>query len=201
MFFSNEQNTERMSQLFAEARDFWQLQKKYLSLNTAEVLTRILSAIALWGIIILVGSLVLLFGSFALAFWLGSLLDSNMLGFAIIAAVLALLIFMIYANRVAWIIAPTTRFIVNLLASKLVIPTLEAVTIEKEHTRHQLEQNQEELRTTASTILAPPSEHKDKWENVSNLVQNGFTIFRGVQIGLSAIAAARSFFKIGKRRR
>ena len=77
MLFANEQMTSQMGALLEEGRQYWNLQKKYLGLHTAEVLTRLLSRIALVLILILVGSLVLLFGSFALAFWLGALLDST----------------------------------------------------------------------------------------------------------------------------
>ena len=91
MLFANEQMTSQMGALLEEGRQYWNLQKKYLGLHTAEVLTRLLSRIALVLILILVGSLVLLFGSFALAFWLGALLDSTTLGFCIIAGLLLLL--------------------------------------------------------------------------------------------------------------
>ena len=81
MTFSNEQTTSRMSQLFEQARRYLTLQKDYLSLNSVEILTRLFSAIALAAILILVGFLVILFGSFALAYWIGGMLGSHILGF------------------------------------------------------------------------------------------------------------------------
>ena len=200
MLFASEQTTEQMTHLFSEAQNYWQLQKKYLSLHSSEVLSRLFSTIALWAIFILVGFMILLFASFAVAIWIGQLLDSQIAGFAIIAGVLALGTFLVYVNRMSWIVLPTTRFMVSLLASELIAPTKEAITLEKSHLRQQLNQNEDELRSTASAILSPLPESKNKWENVTQLFQNGLSVYRGIQLGLSVIAAARTLFKKGKRK-
>ena len=39
MLFTSEQLTNRFEQLFHEGREYWDLQKQYLSLHAAEVLT------------------------------------------------------------------------------------------------------------------------------------------------------------------
>lgn len=200
MLFTSQQTTEQMTRLFQEGRSYWQLQKQYLSLHSAEILSQLFSKVALWAILILVGFVVLLFASFALAIWIGGLLDSQMAGFAIIAALLSIGALLVYVNRVSWIVVPTTRFMVKLLASNLLAPTQEAIDIEKQHLRQQLTQNQDEMRSTASNLLTPLPEARNKWENATNLLQNGVSVFRGIQIGLSVIAAARSLFKIGKRK-
>lgn len=201
MTITNEQTTNRMSQLFEQAQRYLSLQKDYLSLNSVEVLTRLFSAIALAAILILAGFMVTLFGSFAIAYWLGDLLGSHILGFAIIAGVLLLCALIVYANRKAWIILPTTRFMVDLLASKLASPTTEGIAIEKEHLRQQLNENQGNIRETANTLLSPLPDARTRWESASNLFQNGMTIFRGLQIGLSAIEAARRVFGGGRRKK
>lgn len=198
MFFNSEQTTTLMGQLFEEARQYFRLQKEYLSLHGTEIMSRLFSTIALWVILILVGFMVLLFGSFALAYWIGDILGSSVLGFAIIAAVLFLGAMLVYVNRVSWIVAPTTRFMVSLFVSNLIVPSQEAIAIEKEHVRQNLEDSQQDLKTTASSILAPLPQPQNKWESFSNLFQHGLTLFRGIQIGMSAIAAARTLFKIGK---
>lgn len=198
MLFSNEQTTAQMSQLFEEARQWWGLQKQYVGLQATEVLTRLFTAIALWGVLILVGSMVLLFGSFALAFWLGGLLDSTTLGFCIIALVLLLAVMLVYANRRSWILVPITRFMVNLLVSSLKVPTQEGILMEKERVGQQLAQNQTDLRESASNLLMPASEPRNAWDHVAFVLQNGMNIFRGVQIGISIVAACRKIF--GKRK-
>ena len=201
MLFANEQMTAQMGQLLDEGRRYWDLQKKYLGLHLAEVLTRLLSTVALVLTLILVGSLVLLFGSFAMAYWLGNLTGSTTLGFGIIAAVLVLIAVVVYANRMSWIVLPTTRFMVSLLASSLAVPSQEGIAMEKAHLSEQLDANQRDMKDTATSLLAPPPESKNRWDTAANLFQNGMSIYRGIQLGVSAIVALRSVFKLGRRRR
>ena len=195
MLFVNEQMTSQMGQLFQEGCRYWDLQKQYLGLHTAEVLTRLLATIALVLILILIGSLVLLFGSFALAYWLGELTGSLLLGFGIIALTLLLIAVVIYANRTNWIVRPTTRFMVGLLASSLTVPTQEGIDMQKAHLREQLNVNEQELKDTASTLLAPIPAAKDRWDSASNLLMNGLSIYRGIQFGVSAVMALRNILK------
>lgn len=201
MFFENGQTTEQMSRLFTEAKQYWTLQKQHLSLQTTEVLTRLLSAIALWAIVILIGSLVLLFASFAIAFWLGGLLGNTVWGFVIIAAVLLVVTLLVYANRTAWIIVPVTRFMVSLFVSSLTSHTREGVAMEKVRVQEKLDESQLQMRETASTLLSPLPEAKNRWDRATGLFQNGMSIYRGLQLGISAIAAFRAIFGRGKRRR
>ena len=201
MLFTNEQTTAQLGQLMEEAQQWWRLQKNYVGLQGTQILTRLFSAIALWAILILVGSMVLLFASFAVAYWLGELLGSTMLGFAIIAATLFLAVMLFYVNRYNWIVKPTTRFMVSLFVSHIAVPTEEGVAMEKEHVRQQLQQSQEQLKDTAGDILTPASEPRSGWEHAGYLLQNGMTIFRGVQIGLGAITAFRKVFKLGRKRK
>jgi hypothetical protein len=196
MLFTSEQLTNRLEQLFHEGRQYWDLQKQYLSLHAAEVLTRLLSTVVLLIVLILVGSMVLLFGSFAVAYWLGELLDSTLLGFAIIAGLLLVISLLVYANRKSWIYIPITRFVVGLLVSSLPSPSQEAVAMEKVHLREKLDENEREIKNTASTLLAPAAPAKNKWGNASNLLQHGLMIYRGVQIGVSIVGALRRVFRV-----
>lgn len=199
--FANEQLTSQMEQLFTEGRNYWNLQKQYLSLHSAEILTRLLSTLVLVLVLLLVGSMVLLFGSFALAFWLGEVLDSSLLGFGIIALVLLLIVILVWANYKVWIVRPITRFVVNLLVSSLTVPSQEAIALEKSHLREQLEDNQRELKETATKLLSPTTQTKSGWDNVATWLQNGLTVYRGIQVGASAIMAIRSIFKLGRKKK
>lgn len=190
-----------MSQLIEQARQYFTLQKNYLSLHGVEILTRLFSAIALAAILILVGFLVILFGSFALAYWIGELLDSQILGFVIIAALLLLTAVLVWANRMAWIVMPTVHFMIGLLATEVVQPTLEGVVAEKKRLEEQLADSQLEMKDNAHQLLVPQPEARNRWEYAINLFHNGLTIFRGVQLGLSFIEATRRIFGLGKKRR
>ena len=147
------------------------------------------------------GFLVILFGSFALAYWIGELLDSQILGFVIIAALLLLTAVLIWANRMTWIVMPTVHFMIGLLATEVVQPTLEGVVAEKKRLEEQLADSQLEMKDNAHQLLVPQPEARDRWEYAINLFHNGLTIFRGVQLGLSFIEATRRIFGLGRKRR
>ncbi|MBQ9284716.1 MAG: hypothetical protein IJ209_00300 [Bacteroidaceae bacterium] len=201
MLFDKGQTTEQMTTLITEARNYWNLQRKNISLETTEVLTRLLTAIALWGIIILVGALVLLFASFALAYLLGVWLGSEVWGFAIIAGVLLFITLLIYVNRTAWIAAPVGKFMVSLFASQMQDPTREAVAMEKAHVKEKLDESQTLMRTTASSLFSPKPQSKDRWDRATRLLANGVDIYRAVQFGLSAVTAVATVFGLGRRKR
>ena len=201
MGLTNEQTTLQFTHLFQQVKDHLTLQKELLSLNSAQVLTRLFSAILLWTVLLLVGSMVLLFAGFALAYWLGTLLNNEVLGFAIVAGGLLLVSFIFYVNRKAWVVVPTTKFIVSLLASALTQPTEEGLAQEKERVTQKLEENQNEIKETANRLMAPMPAARNRWESAANLLQNGWNIYRGLQMGLSAIAAIRSVFGLGRKRR
>lgn len=200
MFFDKGQTTEQLTSLLTEARNYLGLQQKNISLQTTEVLTRLLTAIALWGIIILVGALVLLFASFALAYLIGLWLGSEVWGFAIIAGVLLLITLLIYANRTAWIAVPVGKFMVSLFASKMQGQSREAVTMEKAHVQEKLDESQTLMRTTANSLFSPEPESKDRWDRATRLLANGVDIYRAVQFGLSALAAVATVFGLGRRK-
>lgn len=201
MGLTNEQTTSQFTHLFQQVKDHLTLQKELLSLNSAQVLTRLFSAILLWTVLLLVGSMVLLFAGFALAYWLGTLLNNEVLGFAIVAGGLLLVSFIFYVNRKAWVVVPTAQFIVSLLASALTQPTEEGLAQEKERVTQKLEENQNEIKETANRLMAPIPAARNRWESAANLLQNGWNIYRGLQMGLSAIAAIRSVFGLGRKRR
>ncbi len=201
MGIANEQTTSQITHLIELLRDYFALQKDSWSLQGAQVLTRLFSAIILWAILILVGFMVLMFGGFALAFWFGNMLGSNLLGFAIITGCFLLLACIVYFNRTAWIIQPTTRFMISLLGPTVTIPTEDGINLEKERLNQKINEQQEQMKSTASTILAPIPEARNRWESASNLLMNGWNIYRGLQLGLSTVAAIRGIFGGRKRRK
>ncbi len=114
MLFESEQLTSRLHQLFNEVKRYFLLEKRYLSLHLVEALTELIAAIALWAVVILIGSCALLFGGIALSVWLGHLLDSTLAGFLIVTAAQLLLVVLVYTQRKKWIVEPTARFLFKL---------------------------------------------------------------------------------------
>lgn len=112
--FSDGKNMESFQKLFLELKNYLTLQKKFLKLDTAEKLTVLLSAIAITAILLLLGSMILLYLTFALAYYLGDVMGSLPLGFSAIAVSLLLVLLFFYFNRKKYIIQPIARFMANL---------------------------------------------------------------------------------------
>lgn len=118
MFFTDKY-TDSFRQLFAEAKRYIGLQKRYLALETAEKLTILLSAVAIAVVCVILGSIFLLFASFALAYWIGQLINSLALGFLIIAIAILLMLVLFYNKRKKWIILPLAEFMASLFADTI----------------------------------------------------------------------------------
>ena len=106
--------TEDIREIILEVKHYLNLQKKYLAIDAAEKTTTILSAVAIAAICILLGSITLLLGTFALAYWIGDLLDSLPLGFASMAIVVTLIMTLFYCKRKAWVIQPLARMMAQM---------------------------------------------------------------------------------------
>lgn len=116
--FSNNKNIESIGQLFLEVKKYLELQKEYVKLDAAEKLTITLSTILIVAVLLLLGSIVLLFLTFALAYYLGNVLGSLPIGFSIIAAFVLLLAAIFYLNRNRMVIQPLARFMTKLIITK-----------------------------------------------------------------------------------
>ena len=101
--------TEDIKEIILEVKNYLNLQKKYLAIDAAEKTTVILSAVAIAAICILLGSIILLFCTFALAYWIGDLLNSLPLGFLSMGIIVLLILLLFYCKRKAWIIQPLAR--------------------------------------------------------------------------------------------
>ncbi len=106
--------TENIRSLFSEVKTYLELQKKYIAMDTADKLITILSTVFIAAICLVFGAIILFFSMFALAYWLGQLVDSIAIGFLIIAVVNLLLIITFYRNRRQWVILPLAKFIISL---------------------------------------------------------------------------------------
>lgn len=109
--FSVNKNVESIQKLLLELKNYYLLQKKFIRLDTAEKLTVILSAIGIALIILILVALICFFGTLALAFYLGNVLDNVPLGFILVAAFLVLVLLVFYVKRKAFVIEPIARFI------------------------------------------------------------------------------------------
>ena len=103
-----------IQQLLLELKNYYKLQKKFVYLDTAEKLTVLLSAIAIAIIMVILIALVLMYATFALAFFIGNRLDSLPMGFVLVAAGLLIVLMLFYYNRKSLIVQPLAQFIARL---------------------------------------------------------------------------------------
>lgn len=116
--FSSNKNIDSLHKLFMEFKRYIELQKEFVKLDTAEKLTVIFSVVITVAVVLILGALVLLFLTFALAYYIGNALGSLPLGFGIISACILLALFIFYANRNNWVIQPLARFMTKLFICK-----------------------------------------------------------------------------------
>ena len=116
--FSNSKNIESIGKLLLEFTKYLELQKEFVKLDATEKMTVILSAILIVTVLLLLGSIVLLFLTFALAYYLGDVLGSLSLGFGLISAFILLLTVIFYLNRNRMVIQPMARFMTKLILTK-----------------------------------------------------------------------------------
>ena len=116
--FSNSKNIESIGKLLLEFKKYLELQKEFVKLDATEKMTVILSAIFIVTVLLLLGSIVLLFLTFALAYYLGDVLGSFSLGFGLISAFILLLTVIFYLNRNRMVIQPMARFMTKLILTK-----------------------------------------------------------------------------------
>lgn len=116
--FSNSKNIESIGKLLLEFKKYLELQKEFVKLDATEKMTVILSAILIVTVLLLLGSIVLLFLTFALAYYLGDVLGSLPLGFGLISAFILLLTVIFYLNRNRMVIQPMARFMTKLILTK-----------------------------------------------------------------------------------
>ena len=102
--------------LWNEAKNYLELQKEYLKLDTAEKLSVLLSA-ALTTILCLIFALAaLLFLVLALALWLAKIVGGAW-SFAIMGGAMLIIVIILIARK-RWIVQPVTRFIAKLIVDE-----------------------------------------------------------------------------------
>jgi hypothetical protein len=109
----NDSLSSQIKHLVDEIKVYVNLRVSYLRLNVAEFLIRFFSGLVLWMVVFLFLFFVLVFGSFAFAYWFGELTGHISLGFLIIAGFYILLALLIYAFRRPLIVRPFTQMVIT----------------------------------------------------------------------------------------
>ena len=103
----------QFKQLIEQMKVYFDLRVNYARLYVAEFLIRFFSGLIFWMVIFLFLFFVLVFGSFAFAYWFSELTGKMSLGFLIIAGMYILIALLIYILRRPLIIRPFTKLIIT----------------------------------------------------------------------------------------
>ena len=109
----NQSLSDLFNHLLEQVKKYVNLRVGYLRLSVAEYLIRFFSSIVLWLVIFLFLFFVLVFGSFAFAYWFGEFTGYWSLGFLIISGFYVLMATLMFAFRRFLIIKPFTRLIIQ----------------------------------------------------------------------------------------
>ena len=96
------------------ANDYAKLHLEYAKLTAIEKVSILLSAIALFAIILVIGGFALFDLSNSFVLLLADVIGSAWLAYLILALVLVVMIVIICLNRKAWIFNPVTKFVTKL---------------------------------------------------------------------------------------
>ena len=114
---SSDKNVETIAQLIEVLKHYLGLQTEYLKLDVIDKVVRLMKAATLAIIFILIIIAVVMYFSFALAFWLGGLVGMTT-GFLIVGAIHLLIFILFITFRKPWIEKPLVHFLASLLLSK-----------------------------------------------------------------------------------
>ena len=103
--------------LWTEAKNYLELQKEYLKLDSAEKLSVLLSAVVTAAVCLTLGLVALFFFVIAFALWLAKLVGAAW-SFTIVGGVMVLFIIIILLARKRWIVQPIAKFVAGLLVSE-----------------------------------------------------------------------------------
>ena len=111
---SSDKNVETIAQLAEIVKHYLGLQKEYLKLDVIDKIVRLLTFAVLVVVFSVLLVAVLMYLSFAIAFWLASYMGTA-LAFLVVGGIHLLLIIIVFIYRKKWIEKPLVRFLANLL--------------------------------------------------------------------------------------
>ncbi len=186
---------QQMQDLLLETRSYVGLQKKMVLLETRNKLSFILSRLAIAAVCLVLGGMVLLFFSFFLAYIIGQALNNIALGFAIVAAIVLLLLAIFWLMRGQWVVRPISTMMYNLF-------TVDDAPIEAEDVRQELKESRNRMSMSFAQITNNRgNKTASKAETISNFVGRGFALYEGARIVFTVIRTFGNIFGRKKRRR
>lgn len=118
MIFLSKEYTKEWHSMLQEVKRFLQLEARFVALDATEKLAILLGKLLLIIVLLFFGFLVLLTGAFAVAFWIGTMIGSQALGFLFVCLLMLALLLMVYAHRMQWVFMPVLSMITTILLKK-----------------------------------------------------------------------------------
>ena len=103
--------------LWTEAKNYLELQKEYLKLDSAEKLSVLLSAVATAAVCLILALTALFFFVIAFALWLAKMVGAAW-SFTIVGGAMVLFIIIVLLARKRWIVQPIARFVAGLFVGE-----------------------------------------------------------------------------------
>lgn len=100
-----------------ELQGYLKLQFSYGKLTAVEKLSILLSAIAVFAVLLIIGGFVLFNLATGIVLWLGDAIGIVWLAYVIVSVLLVLLMVLVFYMRKQWIVDPVTRFVTRLFLS------------------------------------------------------------------------------------
>ena len=105
---------EEFKELFLLLREYLQKQKENISLGAAEGMTRLFFAATMGLVMIVLGGIIMLMASFALAFYINEVTGSAVIGFSSLAGIIFLILIILWFKRKQWVLQPIARLMVRI---------------------------------------------------------------------------------------
>lgn len=184
----------QMQDLLLETRSYVGLQKKALLIETRDKLGTLLSRLAIAVVCLILGSLVLLFFSFFLAYIIGQALGNVALGFAAVTLLVVILLLLFWHMRTKWVILPVTDMMNNIF-------TVDDQPLETEKVSEELRESRARMSDNFQQMMHTGERPANRVDAVTSWVSRGVAAYEGLRIGLSIIRAVGSIFGHKRRRR
>ena len=114
---SSDKNVESLAQLIEIVKHYLGLQAEYVKLDVIDKVVRLITAAALTIVFCFILITVILFASFAFAFWLENYIGLGW-SFILVTAIHLLAFFLVIHYRKSWIEKPIVHFLAELMLSK-----------------------------------------------------------------------------------
>ena len=116
--FSSNKNIRTFEELITEIKRYFELQKRFVSLEFVSKLIILLAALILGVVLFLIGAVMVIMLALCAATFIGDQTGSLTVGFASVSLFFMLVAIIIYINRKRWITRPVTNFLCELFLKK-----------------------------------------------------------------------------------